>query len=47
MILHGFVMYCVVVVVLGDHDVFEPVAGCDGESAGLNGVIFFRKIGCV
>ena len=40
MILNGFGMYCVGVVVVGDHDVFEPAAGCDGESAGLIGVIF-------
>ena len=39
MILHGFGMDCVGVMVVGDHDVFEPVAGCDVESAGLIGVI--------
>ena len=39
-IFHGFCMYCVGVVVVGDHDVFEPAARCDGESAGLIGVHF-------
>ena len=32
---HGIGMYCVGVVVVGDHDVFETTAGCDGESDGL------------
>ena len=40
MILHGFGMDFVGVVVVGDHDVFEPTDGCDGESAGLIGVNF-------
>ena len=37
-ILHEFGMYCVGVMVVDD--VFEPAAGCDGESAGLIGVNF-------
>ena len=37
---HGFGMYCVGVVVVGNHDVFETAAGCDGESAGLIRVKF-------
>ena len=40
---HGFSMDCVGVVVVGDHDVFEPAAGCDRESAGLISVIFPEK----
>ena len=39
-IFHGFGMDCVGVVVVGDHDVFETAAGCDGESDGLIGVNF-------
>ena len=39
-ILHGFGMNFVGVVVVGNHDVFEPAAGCDGESAGLIRVKF-------
>ena len=39
-VIHGFGMDCVGVVVVGNHDVFESVDGCDGESAGLIGVIF-------
>ena len=35
------------VVVVGNHDVFESPAGCDGESAGLIGVILSWKIGCL
>ena len=34
-IFHWFGMYCVGVVVVDDHDVFETTAACDGESAGL------------
>ena len=33
-------MYCVWVVVVGDHDVFEPADVCDGKLARLIGVIF-------
>ena len=40
MVLHGFGIDCVGVVVVGNHDVFESAAGCDGESAGLIGVKF-------
>ena len=40
-------MDCVGVLVVGDHDVSESAAGCDGESAGLIGVNFPRKIGCL
>ena len=29
-IIHGLGMDCVGVVVIGDHDVFELAAGCDG-----------------
>ena len=36
-------MYCVGVVVVGDHDLFEPAAVCDRESAGFIGVIFPDK----
>ena len=39
-IFHGFGMNCVGVVVVGYHDVFENVACCDGESAGLIRVNF-------
>ena len=39
-ILHGLGMDFVGVVVVDDHDVFETATGCDGESAGLIGVIF-------
>ena len=39
-VLRGFGKDCVVVVVVGDHDVSESAAGCDGESAGFIGAIF-------
>ena len=39
-VIHGFSMDCVGVVVVGDHDVSESAAGCDGESARLIGVHF-------
>ena len=42
-VFHEFGMYCVGVVVICNHDLFETTAGCDRESAGLIPVIFPDK----